>query len=719
VKRAPADAPMLNWAHGPLALLCLAAFLAPLIGGTVSLEAGTLAPGYVPFVQAVFGGAEVPSASHWILMALVCASAAWLLVSRRVLQVPLGYLGALLFAFLAILCVSTIFSGFPYATVPAVLEWLTYGIAFFVAVAATGRRAGTQAVLLALLAGCALVALSAILEYLGQNDPTWRVFGTWQNPNALGGMLLFGLFVGIGLTMSLERAGALAAGGASALIGFALALTQSKGALLAAVGGLAVALFLGMAWIRGSRQAVWRLGRAALALIALGGLLAGARLASPEPGAAASFARVAQAGATQEQSGGFRVLLWRSAVDLAGERPLGWGIGAYRHESARPGRTTQTHFAHNSFLQLAAEAGPAAPAVLLLFLGIWTYVTCKGATKHPPERAALRVGLYAALAAAAAHNQVDSDLHFFGTGLAFFLLLGLGLQLSADGSTPETILPTPRWGAFAASLAIPLLALYFAAIEVTKAHARYHVAMGEFASARVGAEALTSWAPRDGEAWFLAASTAGSPEERLRALQRAAEFAPSTKNARAYARQLQAAGKPNEAASVLHRALQRDPHNLYTLLALLQLHQAASNETSATETARRMVEVESTSYFQVRALPELVPVETAFARLELAQRTDDPKERMELLEPAWRMLLEYAGRTMPSVVLATRAGMAQGFAGESAADAMRKMKLAEEVGAALRLAYVEGGKVAEAKVLDEEKARIESAIASLREGAAP
>src|SRR5204862_536544 len=61
---------------------------------------------------------------------------------------------------------------------------------------------------------------------------------------------------------------------------------------------------------------------------------------------------VATASADQnEQSSGFRFLLWKGAAKLIKSNPIGYGIGTYRYESARPGYTTETQLAHNTFLQ--------------------------------------------------------------------------------------------------------------------------------------------------------------------------------------------------------------------------------------------------------------------------------------------------------------------------------------------------------------------------------
>lgn len=709
----------IDWSKAPVWLLCLAAFLSPIIGGTISTDAMALEPGYASTVQAIFGGAEVPILSHLVIATLVCASAVWILLTRRVIQAPMPLIGYAVLGLAIFIVASCLLTSFPALSIPTALEWLVYLIALLTAIGGIGRQQGPVSVLTALFAGCALLSLIGLNEYFFETaDPSWRIFGTWQNPNAMAGMLLIGLFVGAGLTMRPERGLAIVAGIGTVAIAFALALTQSKGAFLAAAVGLAALLVLGLLWLRG-RAGAARLGRVALCLVALIGLLSLLRLQPSEPGvAAAPLARVVESSTTQEQSSGFRMLLWKGAAELIKERPYGWGIGSYRHESGRPGLTTQTQLAHNSYLQLGAEAGVGAALLLAALLGLWAYYNFKGAVRQTSEAVALKLGLVAAVAAAAAHNVVDSDLYYFGSGLAFFLLLGIGFQLNADGVTPESVQPSPRWVAFSLAVLAPLGLLYFGAIEATKAHLRADLAAGRIDSAVAGGDALAASAMRDGDAWYMKAMVAQSQEERRSALEKAADLTPSTRNLRAYARIQQEAGDGAGATATFREALLRDPNNLYTLKALLDHHIENEAEPEAEAIAKRMIEVEKSTYFQIRALPELVPAETTFARRYLAAKTQDMAARIDLLTPAVAILSDYAARTVPNVANSVRANMRQGYAGETAAIAREKVELGKLLTAALAQARESIGDRAGA---DEARAKIpafETARAALDEAEA-
>src|SRR6185436_8012513 len=105
-------------------------------------------------------------------------------------------------------------------------------------------------------------------------------------------------------------------------------------------------------------------------------------------------------------------------------------------------------------------------------------------------------------------------------------------------------------------------------------------------------------------------------------------------------REQRAAGNAGGASRSLSKALVRDPNNLLTLKALLELNLDLKNEEESLRVARRLVDVEKTTYFKTRALPELVPTETYFARKVLADHALTPKQKIELLEPAVEGLRE-------------------------------------------------------------------------------
>ena len=246
-----------------------------------------------------------------------------------------------------------------------------YAVAFLASCAIVGRKEGPKLLCAAFVAGCAVASLGGMWEYVTQPDPAWRVMFHWENPNALAGVLVLGLFAALGLGFSSPRTISIIYLFAGGIIGSALLLTQSKGGLAGAfVGGLALFMFLG-AYVRSNigLKVGYLVAPFVLAVVLFVGLTKVQKSAtaapSPDPatppppsGGPAPLGRVLNPMSTAEQSASFRFNLWKGCVALIKENPIGYGIGTYRFQSARPGNTSETKLAHNSFLQLAVEAGP-------------------------------------------------------------------------------------------------------------------------------------------------------------------------------------------------------------------------------------------------------------------------------------------------------------------------------------------------------------------------
>lgn len=646
----------------PFFLLLLSAVLAPVLGGYVSVDAMPSSPEY-PGVLALLNAPEGAAMAHALiaLPALLGLALAW--AQRSVTPTPPLPL-AVACAVLAISLVTSLMqSSFKSSSLLVLVEWMAYLIAMAAGMVLCGRRRGPILILGAVVAGTAWVAAMGVQEYVGMkaHDPTWRIFSSWMNPNALAGLLLIGGFLALSLTATLDRMGAWAAGAAAVVIWFAMLLTQSKGAYLAAGVGLvalvAVALFTKPAG--GSLKR----GLAVVVPLVAVAVLAFAMRAQPAPtGTAPSgvFGRLSNAQATAEQSGEFRSNLWKGAVALIKERPMGFGIGTYPQESARSGLTTKTVMAHNSFLQLGVEAGILAPLaviaiVLFALIRVLRHSRSAWSGHHWP-----RAGLVAAIAASGAHNMVDSDLYYFGLGFLVFLLLGVGLNMAVDGPSPEFTPKGQRWGFAAVAGVVALLMVHLASVEMQKVRFRYAIAAGDAATARGLATSLEGSAGWHGEYWYLRSAVA-EPSKALADLEHAAALAPTGRHLRALARSRIAAGDRSGAEAAMNLALVRDPNDLTTMEQLRDLYVALEAYDKATEMARRMIAVESTPYFQVRSLPEVIPMETYRARYWLAQRTEGD-ERLGELKAALPGYLAFASTTCPLVIRALKAGEQQ-FAG--------------------------------------------------------
>ena len=642
----------------PLILLAIAGFLAPLIGGQVAVDSLALSPGSNAFLTAVQGASETPTLSH-ALLAILCSTAlAILLLRKQVTQVPNATLGGVI-AVLLSLIVSTIgVSAYRSVSIPAGIEWVTYGICFYAVVASVGRQEGPKVLLGAIFAGCIVLAILGIREYgdMKAIDPTWRIFAQWVGPNAMAAVLMVGFLLGVGLAINQERLGSLGLCLGCLVIGLALFLTQSKGSLLALA--ISVIVMSGMLWlwlpkpdrVRGIGIAVGTLS--AVALLALAISLqpkstgpAAAGVAQLSPGA-----RIVNVGGSADQSVGFRKLLWQSAMQLTKQNPMGSGIGTFQFESARPGLTTQTHFAHNAYLQLAAEASPLATILLVAGLLLWTRLIFRGGSKLRSSQNVLRAAVFASVLAIAGHSLIDSDFSYYGIGIVVFMLLGVGLLLSSDAVSPEFLPLVFRRTAAIGIVCFTALLGFLGNVEASRAEARGALSSKDAQSAVTLLESLRSTAPWDADVWYLSVQSTADPSLKLTYARKTVELSPTTRNLRLLAKLESTSGNSTAALEAMQQAEVKDPNNTQSLTLLAQIQRQIGEPDRAKDTLKRLVGVEQTPYFKVRSLPEMVVTDTYDARVELAADIVDPKQKIELLQPAIDGYRQFLSLTVPNII---------------------------------------------------------------------
>ena len=729
----------------PQSLLILAALLAPIFGGYVASDATAVDPGAL---LTAMGEGGAPILQHALLALPVFVALVALLLSRRVQQIPNPYVAGTLALLVASLAPSVAISPYRAISLNVWIEWTAYAVAFFAAVSGLGRRLGPLALLGAVALGTAWIARIGVFEYLGTRaiDPTWRIFCNWNNPNAAAAMLVLGFLCALGLPRARERSvdlllnlGVVVGGG---LILGALFLTGSKGgALLALPTGLVVFGLLGgrrhpalypvaavvlalsaVAFLK----ALPLLGIGAALLFAVGtlathrvhvGRMVGAFalaalmlgfFASTTPGgrpATTGASRIAAAAATQDQSATFRLNLWKSALALAEERPAtGWGLGSYRYESARPGLVTTTIFAHDSYLQLAAESGVAPVLLLLAFLGLWTRRALRGSSLLPTDNRLPFAAAVGGVASVLAHCLVDSDLSYFGLGLAFFLVLGAATLLASDAVAPEFIPPVPRGFAAVGIVGLGLLFASFAMGDLAKSEVRFAQSKGSRDVSSI--EGLAGW---DGDAAYLWALAQPDPVPGLR---RALALQPTPKIARTLAKALERQGDLALAESSLYPALAHDPNNLKTLYLLMNIRREAGAPERALETARGLIAVERKPVFLIRALEEVIPTETYLARIVLAEAEKNPARKAALLAECVRGLRRYADVTAPEVSRAVKIDPAANFAGETVADVREKLTIGASAARAAADLYKGLGDAKAAQEMRSDAAALEAAIPS-------
>lgn len=628
-------------------VLALAAFLAPIIGGQVSQEPQPLSEN---LLQEVLGGTALPLMTRALLGVLVLGALAYTLAKRQVIPVPSMPMVLSLLGLVGLLGLSSVFSAFATVGMTSWWTWMLYAGAFGLAVATVGREKGPTLVLGAVVAGCGVVGYKGVVEYLGEavTNPTWRVFAGWNNPNGVASLMVGGALLAIGLGAALKGPSRWAAWLAGGLSVSTLWFTQSKGGLGAFAVGLLCLVVMAFLVKRPKTLALGTVVTLAVAGLVVVGGPALARSAQPAKAVGVRAApRVFQASATQVQSEDFRKNLWKSAVKIATDHPTGVGAGNFRFYSAQPGLSDQTVFAHQSFLQVAAEGTWLAFGALAFFLLKWFQKVTPTYESEPDSRRLMKAGVVAAILAWCAHGFFESNIYYLGLGLVFFVVLGVGVQLADDLSSPEW---SPSWLRGAAALAcclVPMVAMVLAGQQ--------EVAKASFMASLGGpqmAEAAERLQPsNDPEAiYLLGVYGSRTPEERLDRLTRAAARLPRTKVLRALARAQMQAGQPTSAVSSLLTALKYDPNGLPTLAELMRTYDQMGDKDSAVQTAKDLIAVEQKPSYLVRAIPEIIPTETFEARVLLSYHTQDLKEKARLLGEATEGYKRFIATTVPGVV---------------------------------------------------------------------
>lgn len=622
---------------------------------------GTLYTGPQP-IEAWFtgwlSGGQMPLFGSFVLSLGVLtafAAAAW---GADIWRFPVGRIFTPLLLLLLSLGVSVASTGFQWHAVQKFAEWLTAALLLFTIVAMVRRGSLAWLMLGSLIAGASLVSLNALQDYAFQlklGNPTWRVFATFFNPNFFAGYLAMTIPLTWGVLLYTARNREAHPYNKSWLIlltvsawlqMIALMLTSSR----AGFGATAAALliwFIAMLIQRLLNRTTFSL------LIASGLILLTGALWIARP----AVERLTPQAAQQEvYSAGFRMETWKGTLNMIRQNPLtGTGLGSYEWTYPRYAHTGYTRLAHNSFLELAAEAG--MPTVLfLLWLGIsWlTRTLQKERHEHPQhDWRPVQSGIVAGVLASVAHNLWDSDLASYGILLSLFALLGLGIALAVDGITP---IPTGRVSRRTLGLGLSLLlAWHFVSIGVGEIYAntaRNSLISGRLLPGVEGYEAALRVDNRNPDYMLELADARfalGQQEEAAELMRRAIKGKPAP---RTYFRQglhYERLGKPEEARQSYRKVLELDPNSLSALLKLARLAETSQPQ-EAIKYYLEIVALERTPYAQVRAVPQIVETAYAFANLkvgELRESEGNTAAAEEHYRRALAVFEEYRVKTFP------------------------------------------------------------------------
>lgn len=607
--------------------------LAPLIAGRLELGGEPVEPSLIGVISGLFSSGTLLPVAIWAIAVGVLGAA--IVMWKRppaadsVLPKAAYWISLLWLAWLA---VSALWSVYPWGSWVAWSQWSValVGGWFF------ARQRRTEAVALLHLVALAgtLAAAFALREY-GENVrdvPSWRVFGTFFNPNFLAGYLCLTMPVTLALALAVPPSRydwrwLLGMSACMQMVG--ILLTGSRFGVASAVLALGV-LVVWMGWKRlWSRQRLLTISAVILVVAVSSSFTARAlttRVVTP------------QSAQTGEHSGGFRVWTWRGTLRMALAHPLaGTGLGTYELAYPRYAYVGFTRLAHNSYLQLAAEAGLPALLALVGLLGVlgWKVLRAERLSSGEDQPASenfhigvLRAGLAGAVAAGLARNLIDSDWYIFACLFTFWANVGLLLALTGaeEGSASQ-----PAWRARIPQAVILVGAFAILTLRMAGAlsanSANWSLMQGN--PDEKGFLRALRWEPWNGDhalslGILYTAMARGGASDRARDaerwLLRAANQTPYPKTwyqlGNLYRDLL---GDRQNAVAAYRRALQLDPHALRVMVELGKTLEQQGQAREAHSVYQQMIALETSVYNQVRAVPEIPEVDYAFAYAGLAR----------------------------------------------------------------------------------------------------
>ena len=128
-----------------------------------------------------------------------------------------------------------------------------------------------------------------------------------------------------------------------------------------------------------------------------------------------------------------RVVMWQAAVNMIKDRPvLGHGVNTFMANYLKywVGGERQPRYAHNCYLQVAAETGLIGLASFLWLLWVLHRTLWSSIRGSPADGRTLLVGVWAGLVAFAAQSAMDTHFYALRQAALFWMCAGLAVGLS-------------------------------------------------------------------------------------------------------------------------------------------------------------------------------------------------------------------------------------------------------------------------------------------------
>ncbi len=614
MKRKTSSAPktgVLTLLTAQTALLCAVVFLSPLIAGRLT---------------------AIPSLSMQALV--LTAAVVWMVRSHRegAVVLPGRWISGLILALAACLLLSAWKSASLYLTIRELLNFASYLLVFLMAMSLAAHRKALYAIIGSLCISALIVGLQGVKEYILTGGGGWRVFSTFFNPDFLAGFAALMLPVALGWYLSRTSFAVSLVSWLSVLYLTAAALmTGSRfGALCAVIG---VVIFCVLVIVSGNARRV-RFVRVFLLILPM--------IAVYKVLSLPLTARVASTKA-ESHSGGFRICTWKGAADMALANPIhGAGLGTFTVSYPKYAIVGFTRLAHNTYLQIAAEAGIPASVLLALLLAsaslgpigvlIRRKLVDDGESGWMPETGLMLSGLLGGAAASMARNVVDSDWYVTAIGLSFWVVLGAGVAVSGSGIRSIHLSRKAAGGAVAS---LVLLIIGTGSILTGESMS----ALAEVSGPQNPESAMrfyrlaAKFEPLNADyhrriAGFYPYMAQVLPEgdtqdSAIKEITQAISLEPGNgKNYYQLARLMGYYRKPKEAIAAYEKALTCNPNAVEVMLRLARAYEGVGQGTDALRVWRRMVSVENSPYEQTKAVPELVAPEYIFAHEALGAQAE-------------------------------------------------------------------------------------------------
>jgi O-antigen ligase len=337
--------------------------------------------------------------------------------------------------YLAFCLLATLSSTDPYLSLEGLIEkTIEYALLFVMAVDRARDPTTFARSLNLLMVSSGLVVLDGLAqEFLGK-DPArgyplityGRMTGPYENPTDLATFLMVVIPIAITLALTADQAKKPLRWGLVVLLSGCLIRTESLGAWV----GLAIALPLLLI----AKRFRVTLGMFGAALLAGGGAFLQAQ------------GRLAKVLALSDV-GGFvdRIPVWQTALGMIRDRPLlGQGLNTFMANYLRfwVGGERMPRYAHNCFLQTAAEIGLIGLAVFVGLLAVTLVAVFRGVLRHRESRhASLLLGVGTGLVAFVVQSVFDTNFYALRQAALFWTLAGL-----AVGSAIQDPVEQPQVG---------------------------------------------------------------------------------------------------------------------------------------------------------------------------------------------------------------------------------------------------------------------------------